>query len=198
MKPSRFRRYWPLLIVLPLLAFGVRMLTIRPLALVSQGPIGNGQMLSGSVGYGNTDTWSFNETAGGSIIVNVDTPNVQTDFEPSLAIYNPDGTVLAGFTAGWPGVRQIATGTLTQNGTYTAQVKNYDSTMVTGTANINLNLAAMPYTIAPGASGGIMYSSTNYSGTIGANKINMNMWTYALKAGDFATVSMTPTAGVLG
>src|SRR5271166_2420973 len=197
MKPSRFRRYWPLLIVLPLLAFGVRMLTIRPLALVSQGPIGNGQMLSGSVGYGNTDTWSFNETAGGSIIVNVDTPNVQTDFEPSLAIYNPDGTVLAGFTAGWPGVRQFATGTLTQNGTYTAQVKNYDSTMVTGTANINLNLAALPYTIAPGASGGVMYSSTNYSGSFAASKINMHIWTYEGASGDTLHFNMTNTTGVL-
>ena len=60
MKPSRFRRYWPVLLLLPFLAMGMyRMLIIRPLAVVSQGPIGNGQMLTGSVAPGNTDSWSF-------------------------------------------------------------------------------------------------------------------------------------------
>ena len=29
-----------------------------------------------------------------------------------------------------------------------------------------------------------MYSSTNYSGTIGAHKMNMHIWNYAAKAGD--------------
>src|SRR5208337_4338167 len=127
-----------------------------------------------------------------------DTPNVQTDFEPSLAIYNPDGTVNVNFVGGWPGVRQIAFGTLTQSGTYTAQVKNYDSgSLVTGTANINLNLAALPYSIAPGASGGVMYSSTNYSGSFAASKINMHIWTYAGASGDLLHFNMTNTTGVL-
>ena len=36
MKPSRFRRYWPVLLFLPFLAFGMyRMLIIRPMAVIS-------------------------------------------------------------------------------------------------------------------------------------------------------------------
>ena len=128
-------------LLLPFLAMGMyRMMIIRPMAVISQGPIGNGQMLTASVAPGNTASWTFNETSGSYIMVfNADSPNAGTDFEPSIAILNPDGTTLTGFTAGTPGVRLVSFST-TQNGTYQAQVKNFQVNTFTGTANVNLNL----------------------------------------------------------
>jgi hypothetical protein len=197
MKPSRFRRYWPVLLLLPFLGMGmVRMLLIRPMAIISQGPISNGQMLSGSVAPGNTDTWSFYETAGThALIFNADTPNAGTDFEPWIAIVNPNGTTLTGFTAAPTGVRVLAASSA-QTGFYTLQVKNFQSNMFTGTVNVNLNLSNVPYSIAPGASGGVMYSSTNYHGTIGAHKMNMHIWNYAAKSGDTLHFTATSSAGL--
>ncbi len=198
MKPSRVLRYWPLLLVLPLLAFGVRMMTIRPMAIVSQGPIGNGQMLTGSVTPGNIASWSFYENPGSYVLVfNADTTDAQTDFEPWIAIVNPDGTNLAGFTAGSPGVRVVSF-TAAQTGTYTAQVKNSDSNMFTGTVHVNLNLSNQFYSIAPGAAGGVMYSSTNYSGSIGAHKMNMHIWSYAGKSGDTLTFKLNNSGTIFG
>jgi hypothetical protein len=140
-------------------------------------------MLTGSVAPGNTASWTFFENSGSHVIVlNAGTTDAGTDFEPWIAIVNPNGTNLAGFTAGTPGMSVISFAPA-QTGTYTAQVKNAQTNMFTGTVNINLNLSNVPYSIAPGASGGIMYSSTNYSGTIGAHKINMHIWNYAAKAG---------------
>jgi RHS repeat-associated protein len=199
MTPSRFRRYWPVLLLLPFLAMGMyRMLIIRPLAVVSQGPIGNGQMLTGSVAPGNTDSWSFYETSGSHVIVlNADTTDAGTDFEPWIAIVNPNGTNLAGFTAASPGVRVVSF-TPAQTGTYTAQVKNAQTNMFTGTVHVNLNLSNVPYSIAPGASGGVIYSSTNYSGTIAAHKINMHIWNYTAKAGDSLVFKLTSSGTVSG
>ena len=199
MKPSRIRRFWPVLLLLPFLAMGMyRMMIIRPMAVISQGPLGNGQMLTASVAPGNTASWTFNETSGSyTMVFSTDSPNAGTDFEPSIAILNPDGTTLTGFTAGTPGVRLVSFST-TQNGTYQAQVKNFQVNTFTGTANVNLNLANQPYSIAPGAAGGIMYSSTNYSGTIGANKENLHIWSYAAKSGNSLQFTLTSSAGVTG
>ena len=199
MNPSRFRRYWPLLIVLPLLAFGVqRMLTIRPMAIVDNGPIGNGAMLTGTVVTPNTGSWSFYENAGnGFIVLNADSTDAQTDFEPRISILDPSGTVIAGPVAGSPGVRiNTVAMSLTTPGTYKAQVSNFDGGTFTGTVHLNLNVSDQPFTVPPGTSGGVMYSSTNYSGSIGAHKMNMNMWSYAAKSGDSLTITATGTAGI--
>ena len=41
-----------------------------------------------------------------------------------------------------------------------------------------------------------MYSSTNYSGSIGAHKINMNIWNYAAKSGDTLSFKVTSSGTI--
>jgi hypothetical protein len=197
MKPSRFRRYWPVLLLLPFLGMGMYRMTIRPMAIISQGPIGNGQMLTGSVVTPNTANWTFYENAGsGFIVLNADSTDPGTSFEPRISILDPTGTAIAGPVAGSPGVRINTSGALTKTGTYQAQVANFQSNTFTGTVHLNINISDKPYSVAPGASGGIMYSSTNYGGTIGAHKVNMNMWSYAAKAGDTLSFKVTSSGTI--
>jgi hypothetical protein len=127
---SKFgRKHW--LILLGLLAVtGGAMMTRSflfpppPGTTYNNGPIGNGEMISGSVTGTDIQSWTFFDA---DLSVNVwasaNYAGSDTKFNPKIIVYNPDGTAKTN-SSGTHSVR-LSTGQLAQTGTYKLEVFAY-------------------------------------------------------------------------
>ncbi len=197
MKPSRLRRYWPALLILLLFAGYMTSRMVHPLTTTyNNGPIGNGQTVSGSVTGTDIQKWSFPQSAGNYVVyVGGSSIGSQPDFEPYVLLYNPSNTVIATAIHN-PWARTLPPGNQTSSGTYSIGIENaHGSSYPTLTSNftLNLSLANQPYGVPAGHAGGMMTSGVTYNGTV--TGANMDMWTYAAQAGTAITFTMTNTNG---
>jgi RHS repeat-associated protein len=168
---------------------------VHPFAGIS-GTIGSGQTVSGTISGTNTDTYSFTPNVSDAIQVSLGTDGT-TGFEAKVVVANSAGTQKATCTTGVSGTNpfhceaHVLPASVTTGGTWTAKI-----TKALGTSGgYSLNLLDIPgaTSVSNGLTGGIMYASTTYSGSI--NRGDMDIWTAEVQANTTATFTLTATGG---
>ena len=135
----------------------------------------NGVMHTGSLPVGDLDLWSFTANVGDRIVVRMGEVTTVNNFEPSIRLYGPDGTLL-GSTAVGNSVKSAEVAvTNTTNGMFTVVVGEREGTTA---GDYRLTLAQSPgaITVSPGDEGGPMINAVVYTGTISNG--DLDVWTF--------------------
>lgn len=156
------------------------------------GPATNGSNHTGVIQIGDLDMWTFDATAGNTIVVSIGETGPDSDFAPRIRLRSPTGQTLFGPQSGNVAARIHATATVT--GTYTIIVDTAD-TGLDGVGSYIFTIAVAPgapFTISGGDQGGPLAPGDN-AGAIHLGDVDA--WTFAAEAGDVVRSAMTVTSG---
>ena len=193
----KFSRHWPWLVVLLVMMGGgaVYYARIRPLVSTDEGPIANGQVVSGSITGTGVDTWSFYQPSGVRAILAGVNKSGEAYFYPWVKIIYPNTTVVSNNYSAYPGTRASSVGTLSQTGAYTVSVSNfYGSSYPTEswTFTLNLSQGTGPFVVPQGATGGALITGRPETGAV--TGVTMAQWSYAVNSGDRITLTVSDPA----
>ncbi len=155
------------------------------------GPMTNAANHTGAVTIGDLDTWTFDATAGDSIMLGIGETGASTDFSPWIRLKSPTGQNLGSESnVAADQIESVASVT----GTYTVVVASADAGLDGfGDYTLTLTRTAGPYTISPGDEGGAM---TNGSTHLGNTHIgDLDTWSFQATAGDSIMLGIGETAG---
>jgi uncharacterized repeat protein (TIGR01451 family) len=156
------------------------------------GPLTNGANHPGTLHVGDLDQWTFDASAGASIVVSVGEVGGDSAVWPWIRLYGPNGTLLV---SAYNQVVAQATVTAPLTGRYTVLVSSADAgNDDTDTYQITLALVpgATP-TVSPGDQGGALTNGANHSGVLHVG--DLDQWTFDAAAGGSIVVSAGEVGG---
>ena len=151
------------------------------------GPITNGWLHAGQLHAGDLDLWRFNANAGDGLYFRIGT----TNYNPSLRLYGPNGTLAAQVFNGNGGQYDLELAVqATNSGTFTLVASSY---IINGTGPYLLTFAKSPGTVfvAPGDEGGPLKNGWLHTGELRGG--DADVWTFEASAGDAVVLRMGST-----
>ncbi len=151
------------------------------------GPMTNGVQHAGVIDLGELDVWTFDASAGDSIVARMGA----TGYNPHLRLYSPLGVLLDTGSSTATGGRDIeVTFRATNSGSYTLVANSY---YANGTGPYILSLAKAPGAVTkyPGDDGGPMTNGVQHTGVIDLGELDV--WTFDASAGDSIIARMGAT-----
>src|ERR1051325_2781554 len=153
---------------------------------IAQGTLTNGWTHTGTIfPVGDSDTWTFDATAGDTIMIRVGEITQSGSFTPRIRLQNPSAVLIAAASG------TVAAGvsiTATNTGTFTVIVDDAVGTSATGTYRITLAKSPGPIFVAPGDEGGPLTNGLMHTGTIDVG--DLDVWTFSANAGDSIQIRM--------
>ena len=152
----------------------------------AQGAIRSGESLVGEIlPAGDSDTWTFEATAGDSFLIRVGELVVIGDLQPRIRILDPAGHSV-GTAKGFNDAE--FDGRATNSGTYTIVV---DAVFAAGTGTYRLHLIKVPgeITVSSGEEGGAIENGETKDATLRTG--DLDAWTFNAAAGDSIVVRVS-------
>ena len=144
----------------------------------AQGPIASGEARDGAISVaGEVDSWTLTASSGDNIVLRIGKlTDGGNDFDPSIRLYGPDGTLLGSEDNG--SLASEVAVKATSSGTFTVLVSDGGSGGVVGTGTYRLYFAKAPgaFVIPNGDDGGPLTNGGNHDGTIGLG--DLDLWSF--------------------
>ena len=144
------------------------------------GPAENGLNHTGTIHIGDLDAWTFQATAGDSIILGIGETGGNSAFSPWIRLKSPTGQNLGSQSGAL--ANQIEA-TATVSGTYTIVVSSGDAGLdAAGDYTLTLAKAPGAFAISAGDQGGALTNGSNHTGEIHVG--DLDVWSFQATAGD--------------
>jgi len=151
----------------------------------------NGTMHTGSISYGDLDVWSFNASAGESLMIRLGDLNGTNTFYPWVRLFGPNGVLLHSDYGPYAAESAFRA---TNSGTFTVVVGDGNVGFFgIGPYRLTLAKTGDPIVVSPGDEGGPLTNAVMHTGTISYG--DLDVWSFNANAGDNFTVRVGDVNG---